>query len=155
MTVEKAGIQDIDDLVQMRLSYLEEDNGSLDDNDAAWIRRDLPDYFREHIDRDLFAYVIKEHETIVSCAFLLVTVKPMSPSFINGRTGTVLNVYTCPNYRRRGFAKMIMEALLLDAKKQELSVVELKSTEDGYPLYKALGFTDDHSKYHLMKWKNS
>ena len=155
MTVEKAGIQDIDDLVQMRLSYLEEDNGSLDDNDAALIRRDLPDYFREHIDRDLFVYVIKEHGTIVSCAFLLVTVKPMSPSFINGRTGTVLNVYTCPNYRRRGYAKRIMEALLSDARKQELSVVELKSTEDGYPLYKALGFTDDHFKYHLMKWKNS
>jgi GNAT superfamily N-acetyltransferase len=54
----------------------------------------------------------------------------MSPAFINGRTGMVLNVYTCPSYRRKGCAKMIMEALISEAKKMEISVIELKATED-------------------------
>ena len=49
---------------------------------------------------------------------------------------------------------MVMEALLSEAKELQLSVVDLKSTEDGYPLYKLVGFDDDCSKYHLMKWKN-
>ncbi len=77
----------------------------------------------------------------------------MSPAFINGRTGTVLNVYTCPEYRHRGYAKMIMKTLLAEAEKLQLSVVDLKSTVDGYQLYKSVGFADDRSKYHLMKWK--
>jgi len=47
-----------------------------------------------------------------------------------------------------------MEALLLEAKKMEISVIELKATEDGYPLYCSVGFMGDVSKYHLMKWKN-
>ena len=85
---------------------------------------------------------------------MLIVEKPMSPAFINGRTGMVLNVYTCPSYRRKGCAKMIMETLLSEARKMEISVIELKATEDGYPLYRSVGFMEDDSKYHRMKWKN-
>ncbi len=151
--VEKAGIDDIDALVKMRLDFLLEDNGSLNDSDVIAIKKDLPEYYKSHINNDLYIFVVREEQTIVSCAFLLVIEKPMSPSFINGRTGTVLNVYTCPANRHRGYAKMIMETLLAKAKKLQLSVVDLKATEDGYHLYRSVGFADDCSKYHLMKWK--
>ena len=154
MVIEYAGISDIDDLVRMRLAYLREDRGCLDDAEAEAIQKSLPGYFRKHLDRDLYVYVIRESQSIVSCAFLLIVEKPMSPAFINGRTGTVLNVYTCPPFRRKGFAGKIIRKLLDDAREKELSVVELKSTDAGYPLYKAAGFSDDDSKYHLMKWKN-
>ena len=154
MIVEKAGMEDVEALVKMRLSYLIEDNGSLDAQDLAAIERELPGYFQAHLDRDLLVYVIRDGRTIVSCAFLLIVEKPMSPAFINGKTGIVLNVYTCPLYRRRGCAKMIMEALLSEARGAEISVIELKATEDGYPLYRSVGFTDDGSRYHMMKWRN-
>ena len=154
MNVEKAGAEDVEALVKMRLSYLIEDNGSLDAQDLAAIKRELPGYFQVHLGRDLFVYVIRDGRTIVSCAFLLIIEKPMSPAFINGRTGIVLNVYTCPAYRRRGCARLIMEALLSEAKRMEISVVELKATADGYPLYRSVGFLDDTSKYRIMKWKN-
>ncbi len=107
-----------------------------------------------HLDRDLFVYVIRDGHVIVSCAFLLIIEKPMSPAFINGKTGIVLNVYTCPSARRKGYAEAAMRAMINDAKEKKLSVIELKSTEDGYHLYRSVGFTDDHSKYHMMKWKN-
>ncbi len=151
--VEKAGPEDVEALVEMRVSYLVEDNGSLDAQDLATIERDLPGYFQAHLNRDLFAYVIRDGQTIVSCAFLLIVEKPMSPAFINGRTGTVLNVYTRPPHRRRGYARAIMEELLSEARKTEVSVIELKATEDGYPLYRSVGFVDDVSKYHTMKWR--
>ena len=119
MKVEKAGMGDIEALVKMRLCYLIEDNGSLDAQDLVAIKRDLPGYLQAHLDKDLFIYVIRDGQNIVSCAFLLIVEKPMSPAFINGRTGMVLNVYTCPSYRRKGCAKMIMEALISEAKKME------------------------------------
>ena len=154
MTVEKARTKDIQALVKMRLCYLIEDNGNLDAQDLEAIKRELPGYFQAHLGKDLFVYVVRDGQTIVSCAFLLTVEKPMSPAFINGRTGMVLNVYTCPSYRRKGCAKLIMEALLSEAKKMEISVIELKATEDGYPLYRSVGFVDDGSRYHRMKWKN-
>lgn len=47
-----------------------------------------------------------------------------------------------------------MKTLLQDAVELNLSFVELESTEAGYDLYKSIGFTDDVSKYHCMKWFN-
>lgn len=152
MTVENAGKADIIPLTELRLAYLKEDHGELSEDVIRKIRRDLPDYFRRNLNQNIFCYLIRDKEEIVSCAFLLVVEKPMSPTFINGRTGTVLNVYTAPAYRHKGYAKKIMEKLLSDAAEKKLSVVELKSTEEGYHLYQSVGFTDEVSKYHPMKW---
>lgn len=154
MIVENAEIADIDLLTELRIAYLKEDLGKLDEEDIKKIRRDLPDYFRRNLNENIFCYLIREKEEIVACAFLLVVEKPMSPAFITGKTGTVLNVYTNPAYRHKGYAKKIMNKLLQDAVVKNLSVVELKSTEDGYHLYKSVGFTDEVSKYHVMKWYN-
>jgi len=112
----------------------------------------LPQYFRNHLNRDLMIYVVREAEEIVTCAFLLIVEKPMSPMFITGKTGTVLNVYTKPEYRKKGYAKQLMNALLEDAKEKGLSVVELKATEDGYHLYKSVGFEDVVSGYRNMRF---
>ncbi len=154
MVVEQAGAGDIQELTELRLAYLREDLGPMDDREAQTVSQGLPAYFRTHLGRDLSVYVIRAEGRIVSCAFLLAVEKPMSPAFPNGMTGTVLNVYTRPSDRRKGYAKSIMEALIADAKERRLSVVELKSTEAGYPLYLAAGFSEDRSNYRLMKWTN-
>ena len=150
MTAEKASLSDIDALTELRMGYLREDSGFSDEKEAALIRERLPEYFRAHLNRDLFAYLIRREGIAAACAFLLVVEKPMSPSFPNGKTGTVLNVYTLPSFRRRGYARGIMEALLEDAEKMGLSRVDLKATEAGYPLYRSVGFTDGSPKYRSM-----
>lgn len=154
MIVENAKIADIDILTELRLAYLKEDSGKLSEDDIQRIKQDLPNYFRKHLNQNIFCYLIRDKGEVAACAFLLVVEKPMSPAFITGRTGTVLNVYTNPAYRNKGYAKQIMNKLLSDAVEKNLSIVELKSTEDGYHLYKSIGFIDDMSKYHSMKWYN-
>ena len=61
----------------------------------------LADYYEKHLDDDFTAFIATENCEIVSSVFLLVVEKPCSPVFPTGRTGTVLNVYTKPEYRRR------------------------------------------------------
>lgn len=148
--VEKADLSDIDELVKLRVDYLTEDYGSLTDNQVTKIRNQLLEYYRNHLNKDLFIYVVKSEE-IISCCFLLVSEKPANPSFINGKTGTVLNVYTKPHFRRKGVAGTIMKFLITDAEKMGLDFVELKATNDGYNLYRSVGFEDVVSKYHNMK----
>ena len=41
--------------------------------------------------------------------------------------------------------------MLEDTKAEGVSIVELKATEDGYSLYKSVGFEDVVAKYHNMK----
>ena len=151
MTVEEARTADIGELTGLRLEYISEDSGPLSPEETAAFRSALPGYFRAHLGDDLFAFVVREDDMITSCALLLVAEKPMSPKFPNGKTGTVLNVYTRPAYRKRGYASEVMKALLKKADGLELSVVELKATDSGYPLYRSLGFSDDNSKYRPMK----
>ena len=152
MTFEKATLDDIKELTALRITYLQEDGGDMDQEVLHTIEVDLPNYFDDHLNNDITAYVARTEGEIVSCAFLLVTGKPMSPAFITGKTGTVLNVYTKPEYRHKGYAKRLMNMLLKDASNMNLSFIELKATEDGYGLYKSLGFEDEISKYHSMRW---
>ena len=149
MIFEKATIKDINGLTDLRLAYLQEDLGVITDKEL--IQESLPGYYEKHLNKDLMVYVARDDEDIVACAFLLIVEKPMSPSFITGKTGTVLNVYTKPEYRNKGYAKKLMTMMLEDATAQDVSVIELKSTEDGYLLYKSVGFEDVVAKYHNMK----
>ena len=96
-------------------------------------------------------YVAREADEIVACAFLLMVEKPMSPAFITGKTGSVLNVYTKPEHRHKGYAKQLMTMMIEDAKVSGVSVIELKATEDGYRLYKSIGFEDVTGRYRNMK----
>lgn len=148
---EKATVQDISTLTELRIAYLQEDLGKITDADLELIKSSLPSYYEKHLNRDVMVYVARNEVDIVSCAFLLIVEKPMSPSFITGKTGTVLNVYTRSEYRKKGYAKKLMTMMLEDATAQGVSVIELKSTEDGYSLYKAVGFEDVIAKYHNMK----
>ena len=149
MIFEKATIKDINGLTDLRLAYLQEDLGVITNKEL--IQESLPGYYEKHLNKDLMVYVARDEEDIVSCAFLLIVEKPMSPSFITGKTGTVLNVYTKPEYRNKGYAKKLMTMMLEDATAQDVSVIELKSTEDGYLLYKSVCFEDVVVKYHNMK----
>ena len=151
MKYEKATESDIQDLTQIRIDFLTEDYGSLSEDQIQKMRTFLPEYYANHLNKDLIVYTARNPE-LISCAFLLITEKPSNPSFINGRTGTILNVYTKPEYRRQGIAKKLMNHLLEEGKKLDLDFVELKATEDGFPLYQAIGFKEEHSKYRNMKY---
>ena len=151
MKIEKATIEDIDALTELRIAYLQEDLGAISDKDLELMQATLPSYYEKHLNKDLIVYVARNEMDIVSCAFLLIVEKPMSPSFITGKTGTILNVYTKPEYRKKGYVKKLMTMMLEDAKAEGVSIIELKATEDGYSLYKSVGFEDVVAKYHNMK----
>ncbi len=151
MIFDKATKKDIGVLTDLRIAYLNEDLGVISDENLELMKSTLPSYYTKHLNKDLMVYVAKDGEKIVSCAFLLIVEKPMSPSFITGKTGTVLNVYTKPDYRKKGYAKKLMTMMLEDTKAEGVSIVELKATEDGYSLYKSVGFEDVVAKYHNMK----
>lgn len=150
--LKKAAEGNINDLVRMRTAYLTEDYGSLTAEQETALREVLPRYFEEHLNKDLIAYLAEtESGEVVACCFLLVCEKPANPSFMRGRTGSVMNVYTMPAHRRKGIAKRLMQNLISDAHELQLDFVELKATEDGYHLYKSLGFEEVQSEYRSMK----
>ncbi len=116
------------------------------------MRKQIPQYFKHHLGNDILGFIVKRENEILSTALLLVIHKPANPNFIHGKVGEVLNAYTKPEYRHQGMAKGIMMNLLAYAKESGLDFVELSATEQGYPLYKSLGFKESSSHYRKMKY---
>lgn len=152
MTFGQATVANIQELIELRLAYLSDDFGELEPEQVLQLRETLPGYFKWHLQRDLLAFVARNDEgRMVSCAWLLLVEKPPSPRFPNGRTGVLFNVYTRPEYRRQGLARKVMGKLIEEAYDRQLDVIELHATDDGYPLYQSLGFTDDSSTHKAMR----
>lgn len=143
---------DIEQLVQMRMFYIFEHFKGTTDTQIEKIQQQLPDYFKKHIGKDIIAFIAKEQDKVVATAILFIIEKPANPRFVTGRIGEVLNVYTCKEYRRQGIARNLMETLLSYSREQKLDFIELKATEDVYPLYKNLGFSDDKISCASMKY---
>ena len=152
MIFEKANHDDINELVDLRMEYLSEDYGKVSQEKLDRIYENLPSYFRDHLNESVIVFFCRDEDMIAGCCILYISQPPSNPSFVNGRIGIVLNVYTRPQYRKKGIARKLLEMLLAESEKLDLDYVELKSTDEGYNLYLSLGFEDVVSRYHNMKY---
>jgi GNAT superfamily N-acetyltransferase len=152
MNLRAATTSDIAQLVKMRLEYLTEDHGGMLPEHRDRLQKDLPGYFSKNLEGSLLAYIAEHEGVIVSTVFMVITEKPGNPHFLSGKTGLLLNVYTKSEYRRQGLAGGLINLAIEDAKKLDLAHIELSATPYGYPLYKKLGFIEEHPHYVSMKY---
>ncbi len=139
--IRRANSDDIELLVATRFDYLATDGHAMSGKGKNELSARLRDYFAAHLERNDFAAVFAEDEgRIASVAFLILSERPPSPAFPTGRIGTVMNVLTYPEYRRRGFATLTLQSLIAVARDMNVSSVDLLATGDGRELYSKLGF---------------
>lgn len=141
MIIRKAAFTDIDTLIRLRIGYLAEDIGLSPDEENT-IRAQLVTYFTKHIGEDFIAVLAETDSKAVSTAFLIITEKPANPFFLNGKTATILNVYTIPEYRRLGISKRVLGHIIDLARQSNVSSIDLNASATGKPLYKMLGFSE-------------
>lgn len=71
---------------------------------------------------------------------LIVHEWPARPGDPNTRRAYILNVYTEPEYRKRGIARQIVAAIVEWCRAQGFQTVSLHASQDGRHLYEAMGF---------------
>jgi len=59
---------------------------------------------------------------------------------VTGKKAYIMNMYTRPEYRRKGIAFNMLDLLVADAKRRGISAISLEATEMGQPLYVKYGF---------------
>ena len=64
------------------------------------------------------------------------------PTFHNpsGNKAYIMNMYTHPDYRRRGIASAVLELLVKEALTRRVEHISLEATSMGRPLYTKYGF---------------
>jgi ribosomal protein S18 acetylase RimI-like enzyme len=88
----------------------------------------------------------------VASAGLLILDWPPHPFDPEGELrGYLLNVFVEPAYRKRGLARALVEECLAEARRRNIRVVTLHSSQAGRPLYERLGFRATNEMMHTEK----
>ena len=149
MNIRKAGLDDIDLLIKLRIDYLSEERGLTIEET---LKQNLKRYFEKYMPVNGFtAFIAEDNGNILSTAFLSIAERPPQ-SGTSSLVGTVYNVLTYPEFRKQGIATKVMTALLEEAQKLNVVSVDLLATNDGKFLYEKLGFSESE-KYTFMRKK--
>lgn len=143
---------DIDELIRLRIAFIAEEAGSMDEHQQAILEEQLASYLERNIHDRLVAFVAKDKGIIVSVAYLLIIEMPANLRLLNGLYGEVLNVFTEKAYRGRGLCTELLKNLMAYAKQKGLGCLDLSATAQGYSIYQRLGFKDRKTDYTEMRY---
>jgi GNAT superfamily N-acetyltransferase len=148
ISYRRADTKDINDLVRMRLQFVKEAQ-HVDNNDKdAEMTEGLRKFFSATMPGDEFiAWIAEEDGRMVGTSGLCFF--ELAPSYKNmsGRVAYIQNMYTLPEYRGRGIAKILFDKLLTEAKElaaklAQLSVKILTKSGEGGRLFGSITSKD-------------
>jgi GNAT superfamily N-acetyltransferase len=142
VTLRRAGPADIDALVALRVEMERRYNGDRAD-EPEW-QQDCRETLRERFRRsdDFAAFVVEQDDQVVSGGVGWVEQHLPGPNNRSGRRGHVGSMCTLPAYRRRGYARAVLTALLEWFTSIGVQRVDLRAAADGEPLYRSVGFSE-------------
>lgn len=137
----KATLKDIDLLTETRLEVLRAANKLSDDTDMSEVESESYNYYKASLENDSHtAYLVFDGDRFVGAGGI--SYYTVMPTYHNpsGKKAYIMNMYTAPEYRRRGIAIKTLELLVQDARNRGVTHISLEATDMGRPLYERYGF---------------
>jgi len=131
----------------LRLAALMYESIGIDVSGAQW-RRVAADHISERLWQDAALFVVddpRDKGRLAATGAATIARRLPSPGNPDARIGYVQWISTDPAWRRRGFARQIMLALLDWLRDNDVMVVELHAAPMGEKLYQELGFQEGKS----------
>ncbi len=143
---KKATIEDLDLLTKTRVEVLRAANELPEDTDMSGVEKQSYDYYKKAlVDGSHIAYLVFDGESFAGVGG--VSFFQVMPTYHNasGKKAYIMNMYTVPEYRRRGVAYQTLDKLVQEAKERGIFAISLEATDMGCPLYEKYGFVKmDH-----------
>lgn len=134
-----ATLDDLDLLVQSRIHVLRAANRLDDSADLSAVEAQSRQYYQQAED-SYAALLVYDGEKLIGTggvSFYQVMPTCDNPS---GEKAYIMNMYTAPEYRRRGIARKTLDMLVQACRRRGVSYITLEATEAGRPLYESYGF---------------
>ena len=154
LTWKKAGADDLEILAETRIQVLRAANKLPDDTDMSEVAASSKEYYQKALaDGSHTAFLVFDGDTFVGAGGI--SYYTVMPTYHNpsGRKAYVMNMYTHPDYRRRGIAIKTLDLLVCDAVSRGITEITLEATEMGRRLYEKYGFTGMESEMELKAEK--
>jgi GNAT superfamily N-acetyltransferase len=140
VSIREASIDDIPEILRQRRRMYE----AMDHKDPAALEAMASlsaVYLRKAFAEGSFhAWLAAFGARIVGGGAIIVSPWLAHPYDLECRRATILNVYTDPEYRRRGIGRSVMQTMIDWCRREGLARVTLHASDDGQHLYEALGF---------------
>ena len=140
-TYKTATIEDLDVLIKTRIEVLRAANKLDERVDMSLVEKESSDYYKKALaDGSHVAVLVYDGERFVGAGG--VSFYTVMPTYHNtsGKKAYIMNMYTKPEYRRKGIAYQTLEILVDACKKRNITHITLEATEMGRALYEKYGF---------------
>lgn len=142
VTYRKATINDLDDLVRLRIEFLKEVQKI---ETRQYSEEELSTALREYLSKSMINdefvawLAISESEIIATSGLCFFQITP-GFTLIDGKIAYILNIYTLPNWRGKGIGKQVFDHILQEAIGRGYKRISLHASDDGRPIYEKFGF---------------
>ncbi len=142
MKIAALGLEDVDAFWRLRLQLFKELGEVAADADVRELETATKTYYLHHLQKDFVSWgAFDDNQLIALCSLCLIQRLPYQEN-LSGREGYLLNVYTCPAYRRQGIAGRLIGEVIKYAEDSHICRLWLNSSEAGKRLYTQLGFEE-------------
>ena len=158
ITYRKAVIEDCKALTEIRIANLDEHEKTEPGNERELLRKTIQQYFETAIaDGSLITWLACDGSKIISTSGVSFFTATPSLSNLSGMTGYITNMYTYPDYRRRGIGGKLLELTVEEATALGCGRVVLYTTKMGKAIYERFGFVESHGymTYQTSRGKSS
>jgi len=140
LDIRVATINDVPEILRQRCAMYE-DMDYRDANALAAMASLSADYLAKALSDGSFrAWLASVGDRVVAGGAIVISPWPAHPYDLECRRATILNVYTYPEYRRRGIARRLMQTMIDWCRREGFARVTLHASPHGRHLYEALGF---------------
>ena len=151
LNYKKAVLEDIEILTETRITVLRAANQLSDDVEMSNVKEQSYLYYQKALSEDSHvAYLVFDGNEFVGTGGI--SFFQVMPTFHNptGKKAYIMNMYTKPEYRRKGIAYKTLDLLVAEAKQRGIDAVSLEATDMGKPLYKKYGFVKMNDEMELQ-----
>lgn len=126
-----------------------ESGESLQDQERAELEAATRRFFTESRSATSRSWVAEVDDRVVAVGTVALFARPPYPGNLEGSEAYLLNMYTLPEYRKRGLAKAILRQAMLFAESAGFKKIWLHTTAAGRRLYESCGFRGSDS---YLEW---
>ena len=141
MEFRRATIEDIPQLLEFRIALLRSAVGEGKTEQWEIMKQKSIEYYQKSLkDNTHSAYMVYDGEVCIGTGGICFY--EILPTYYKptGKKAYIINMYTRPEYRKRGIATQVLNLLVRDALNQGYTYISLEATKMGQALYEKCGF---------------
>ena len=144
ITIREGTLADIATIARHRRRMCEDMNYR-DANALSTMVDVTAEYLKKAIPEGSFrSWLACDDNEVVAGGAVVIVPWPAHAYDLECRRATILNVYTDPEYRRRGIARQIMGTMIAWCRQEGFARITLHASEHGRHLYESLGFVQNN-----------